>query len=31
VFIVLDETGKELRRVVGERTALELKEEVFHD
>lgn len=31
VFIVLDENGKEIRRTVGERTALELKEEVFHD
>jgi thiol-disulfide isomerase/thioredoxin len=31
VFIVLDESGKEIRRTVGERTALELKEEVFHD
>ena len=31
VFIVLDENGKEVRRTVGERTALELKEEVFHD
>ncbi len=31
VFIVLDDTGREIRRIVGERTALELKEEVFHD
>jgi len=31
VFIVLDEEGKEIRRIVGERTAVELKEEVFHD
>jgi len=31
VFIVLDDDGKEIRRTVGERTALELKEEVFHD
>lgn len=31
VFIVLDEEGIEIRRIVGERTALELKEEVFHD
>lgn len=31
VFIVLDDEGNEIRRTVGERTALELKEEVFHD
>jgi len=31
VFIVLDDDGNEIRRIVGERTALELKEEVFHD
>jgi thiol-disulfide isomerase/thioredoxin len=31
VFIVLDDAGNEIRRVVGERTALELNEEVFHD
>jgi thiol-disulfide isomerase/thioredoxin len=31
VFIVLDDHGNEIRRTVGERTALELKEEVFHD
>ncbi len=31
VFIVLDDAGREIRRIVGERTALELNEEVFHD
>jgi len=31
VFIVLDDAGNEIRRIVGERTALELNEEVFHD
>jgi thiol-disulfide isomerase/thioredoxin len=31
VFIVLDDDGKEIRRIVGERTAQELTEDVFHD
>ncbi len=31
VFIVLDAEGKEIRRIVGERTAQELTEDVFHD
>ena len=31
VFIVLDAEGKEIRRMVGERTAQELTEDVFHD